>query len=96
MEKDAFTLDREMEVAKGVAERLRKVPGSIAEAHWSVAHAGAMFVWVYNCPCGEQSGLQMMVVGDTLDVQGAINHYYEHAIAAMRRHVRSEGNEPSF
>lgn len=59
---------------------------------------GWVVTWLYDCPCGETSGYNVIVQRSVSPCQRAQYIHYQvmMALEAMRRHVRSEGNEPSF
>lgn len=69
------------------------VPDGKAEAFLHMGHFRWCIRWVYNCPCGELSEWRQFYDDeDRIPVDAAIKQ----ALRAMRRHVRSEGNEPNF
>jgi hypothetical protein len=79
----------------------RRVPQSRVFVGWKLdmIDCPAYMVWRYNCPCGEISSYCSHIQQNTVhpDNFGAFVHWeVEVALAAMRRHVRDEGNEPSF
>lgn len=79
--------------AEAIAYALRRIPGSRAEVDYFRIADGAVVEWLYACPCGEFSVYSVCVAdGDPVSTDFVI----ESAKEAMRRHVRSEGNEPSF
>jgi len=75
---------------------MAEVPGSTVEVGVSPAHRfRLMFNWVYECPCGELSVYREMHDNLPRPVHG-VRFSVDLLKEVMRRHVRSEGNEPSF
>lgn len=60
------------------------------------------YQWRYDCPCGEVSGYMGAIPWMDIDrmkeedVPRYVRYHVDTALECMRRHVRSEGNEPGF
>lgn len=84
-----------MEVGKAVAARIKEMAGGRLHVFEEPSpHPGAILTWRYDCPCGEVSGYSVVI--EHVHSDAYINYQVDVALTAMRRHVRSEGNEPSF
>lgn len=80
-------------VARNVATAVNHLTGGDCAHHPRVDFDMLTWqiVWHYKCPCGEISGYAMLVHAGTNEAKAV-----ELTLEAMRRHVRSEGNEPNF
>lgn len=81
-------------VAKIIGDELLRVAGGRYHLDHDIVTDHTVLSWVYDCPCGEQSGYSIPVPDHATREQAL--HHVKIALMAMRRHVRSEGNEPNF
>lgn len=85
--------------AAEIARRIHKVAGGGLRVERRDDFIGnpVQLTWYYDCPCGETSGYGQLI--DALISGPAelfVGYNVEMALHAMRRHVKEEGNVPSF
>lgn len=89
---------REQDIARNIADGIKATAGGRLSVVFNIGLMRYVIYWSYDCPCGETSQWVTTVGDDGLikNPDDYISHHVKVALAAMRRHVISEGNTPSF